>query len=376
MASPRSSAVAPPGSQSSSIETDQPLATAQSASGQALLRTQDSASFDSRTFMGIVSEKQARVYQVPMSPLQQAGGAQQSGSVAPATSGYTATSGKGSSSSASSASDGHHGSSSAHHHHQKLSKEQPSLEDLPMAKLLANSKQSASNCCSKIDLTDSSFVAAANIIQWRQPDEYCLITYLGTGNVVIYSLPLMRQLFEVDFIPLTNPRISSSMRFSRNGHCLYQPSKNEILKFSLNSQYKLLLNDMCGSLYVPREMPEMPRGGNFFKSLFSVTNSMANKISERDELFGNESIAGKPSRGVAKHVGSSSSSAGFDKLKSAAVGTMGHDLRMAREGLDERGEKLGDIEDKTLQMMNQAESYAQAAHHLAQKFKDKKWYQF
>lgn len=256
-----------------------------------------------------------------------------------------------------------------------------------MARLLT-SKHSSSNCCSKIDLTESSFVSSANIVQWRQPDEHCLVSYLGTGSLQVYSLPSMRLLYREDLVPLTSQRISSSMCFSRNGHCLYQPSRNEILKFTLNNQYKLMLNDMIGLLYVSREMPEMPRGGNFFKSLFSVTSSITSKQNERDELFGNESIAGKPSKGIAKHISASLASgasasgstatagANTDKLKQAAAGTMGHDLRLAREGLDERGEKLGAIEDQTAQMMNQAESYSQAAHQLAQKFKDKKWYQF
>lgn len=130
-------------------------------------------------------------------------------------------------------------------------------------------------------------------------------------------------------------------------------------------------------------MPEMPRT-NFFRSLFgSVASSAVSKQSDRDELFG-ECSAGKPSRGVAKHIGSAAGSApasgsnpaGLDKLKGAAMGAMGHDMRLAREGLDERGEKLSEIEDRTFQMMHQSESYAQTAHQLAQKFKDKKWYQF
>lgn len=87
-----------------------------------------------------------------------------------------------------------------------------------------------------------------------------------------------------------------------------------------------------------------------------------------------ENSAGKPSRGVARHIPGAGS--GMDKLNRAAAGTIGHELRMAREGLDERGEKLSELEDKTLQMMNQAESYGQSASNLVAKFKDKKWYQF
>lgn len=309
-------------------------------------------------FFAIVSEKQAKVYQVVP---------------APATTSPTEKSSSSSKGGGPFSSDRHH---EHHHHHHAGSKltQSTSVHDTEMAKLLVNK----SNCVSKLDLSESSFACKAGIIQMRQPDESCLVTYMATGNILVHSLPIMRPtgpLLDADFVPYSNQRIASSMCFSRNGHCLYQPSSNEISKFTISSQYKLLINEMTGSLYVPREMPEMPRP-NFFKSLFSVTSSVTSKQSERDELFG-ECSAGKASRGVAKHIGSGTASgSGLEKLKGAAVGTMGHDLRVAREGLDERGEKLGDIEDKTLQMMNQSESYAQAAHQLAQKFKDKKWYQF
>lgn len=46
------------------------------------------------------------------------------------------------------------------------------------------------------------------------------------------------------------------------------------------------------------------------------------------------------------------------------------------QGLSERGEKLDALEDRTRQMRDQAEHYSRNAHALAQKFKDKKWYQF
>lgn len=264
------------------------------------------------------------------------------------------------------------GNKSPGEQHQHEQRAKPSLAqaaaaaaaDWPMTRLLTNK----SNCYSKQDLSESSFACRSALVQMRQPDESCLVSYLATGNIVVHSLPQLRLLLDADFVPYAHWRIGASMGFSRNGHCLYQPSRSEINKFTISAQYYALVNEMTGLVYVAREMPEMPRG-NFFKSLFSVTSSAASKQSDRDELFG-ECSSGKPSRGIAKHI------SGLDKLKGAAASTMGHDVRFAREGLDERGEKLSDLEDKTLQMMNQSETYSQAAHQLAQKFKDKKWYQF
>ena len=41
----------------------------------------------------------------------------------------------------------------------------------------------------------------------------------------------------------------------------------------------------------------------------------------------------------------------------------------------ERGEKLGQLEDKTAKMAADAENFSSAAHQLMLRYKDKKWYQ-
>jgi hypothetical protein len=42
----------------------------------------------------------------------------------------------------------------------------------------------------------------------------------------------------------------------------------------------------------------------------------------------------------------------------------------------ERGEKLGELEERTERMKLEAEQYSSTAHQLKMKYKDKKWYQF
>ena len=44
--------------------------------------------------------------------------------------------------------------------------------------------------------------------------------------------------------------------------------------------------------------------------------------------------------------------------------------------LNERGEKLAGLGDKTEDMSLQAQAFSDAAHQLMLKYKDKKWYQF
>jgi len=56
-------------------------------------------------------------------------------------------------------------------------------------------------------------------------------------------------------------------------------------------------------------------------------------------------------------------------------GTVAGDVSRARMLLVERGDKLGQLDDKTAKMMSDAENFSSAAHQLMLKYKDKKWYQ-
>lgn len=43
--------------------------------------------------------------------------------------------------------------------------------------------------------------------------------------------------------------------------------------------------------------------------------------------------------------------------------------------LNERGDKLSALEDRTARMANEAENFSSAAHQLMVKYRDRKWYQ-
>ncbi|GFY09032.1 syntaxin-binding protein 5-like [Trichonephila clavipes] len=125
------------------------------------------------------------------------------------------------------------------------------------------------------------------------------------------------------------------------------------------------LQDMLGTLFVNKEIPEAPKQ-SFFKGLFSSGPS----VLDREELFGISS--GKPSKNIASHVHISSNT---EQIKGQS-GTLGGELAKVKQNLAERGEALSQLEDRTEKMMSEAESFQSAARQLATKFKDKKWYQF
>ncbi|XP_069195233.1 syntaxin-binding protein 5 isoform X2 [Procambarus clarkii] len=219
------------------------------------------------------------------------------------------------------------------------------------------------NCVYKQIITELSFVVKAEIIQIK--DSVCLVCYVATGHLSVFSLPSLRQLIYVDFLPLVDLRIARTFCFTNYGHGMYLCSPTEIQKFTLASDFCKDLQDLLGELFLPCDMPEAPKQ-SFFKGLFGGGVSQL----DREELFGESS--GKGSRSVAKHV--PGPTAQLEALNVRA-GTVAGDIAKTRNQLVERGQKLGDLEERTGKMMNEAESFSSVAHQLMLKYKDKKWYQ-
>lgn len=78
-----------------------------------------------------------------------------------------------------------------------------------------------------------------------------------------------------------------------------------------------------------------------------------------------EAAAGKASRSLAQHIPGQGSVEGIRVAAGGAVG----DLARARIALDERGQRLGELEERTAQMMASAETFSKHAHEVTQKGK-------
>lgn len=74
-----------------------------------------------------------------------------------------------------------------------------------------------------------------------------------------------------------------------------------------------------------------------------------------------ESTAGKASRSLAQHI---PGPGGMEGMKGAASGVVG-ELARARIALDERGQKLGELEERTAAMMASADSFSKHAHDVS-----------
>ncbi|XP_071492049.1 syntaxin-binding protein 5-like [Diadema antillarum] len=218
-------------------------------------------------------------------------------------------------------------------------------------------------CVYRTKVSESSYVVRSDVISMQ--NSVCLSCYVANGHVMAFSLPSFRLLLDKEYLPLTDLRIGRTFQFSSHGKGLYQCSPTEIQRYTICSEASENLHDMLGDLFLPVNTPEAPSKG-FFKGLFGGGGGAL----DREELFGE--TAGKPSKSVARHI---PGTGGLENVRAQAGGAMG-EVAKARIALYERGQKLSEVEERTAQMMANAENFQQAAKEMMQKYKDKKWYQF
>ncbi|KAK1805489.1 hypothetical protein P4O66_019789 [Electrophorus voltai] len=229
------------------------------------------------------------------------------------------------------------------------------------AKVIALPSQA---CAFKHNITETSFVLRADMVQVGTG--VCLACFCANGHIMTLSLPGLRPLLDVNYLPLTDMRIARTFCFTNLGQAMYLTSPTEIQRITYSQDVCENLQEMLSELFTPVETPEAPNRG-FFKGLFG---GGAQSL-DREELFG-ESGAGKASRSLAQHI---PGPGGIEGMKGAASGIVG-DLARARIALDERGQKLSEVEERTAAMMASADSFSKHAHEMMLKCKDKKWYQF
>ncbi|XP_069058811.1 syntaxin-binding protein 5-like isoform X5 [Pleurodeles waltl] len=214
------------------------------------------------------------------------------------------------------------------------------------------------------NITETSFILRADVV--IMCNCVCLACFCANGHIMTMSLPSLRPMLDVNYLPLTDMRIARTFCFTNGGQAMYLNSPTEIQRITFSAEMCDSLQDMLGDLFSPVETPEAQNRG-FLKGLFGGSGQTL----DREELFG-EAAAGKASRSLAQHI---PGPGGFEGVKGAAVGVMG-DLARTRIALDERGQRLGELEEKTTGMMYSAEAFSKHAHELMLKYKDKKWYQF
>ncbi|XP_077977362.1 syntaxin-binding protein 5-like isoform X2 [Glandiceps talaboti] len=224
-------------------------------------------------------------------------------------------------------------------------------------------------CAYRVKVTETSYAIKAEVVSMPSKstgrESYCLACYVANGHIMTFSVPGLRPLLDTEYLPLTDLRIARTFCFTNHGQALYLCTASEMQRITLCTETSENLQEMLGDLFLPVDTPEAPSKG-FFKGLFGGGSGTL----DREDLFGESS--GKASKSVAKHI---PGTGGLEGVKAASGGVAG-ELARARIALNERGEKLSELEERTAQMMANADNFSQAAHQIMQKYKDKKWYQF
>ncbi|XP_022655255.1 syntaxin-binding protein 5-like isoform X4 [Varroa destructor] len=219
------------------------------------------------------------------------------------------------------------------------------------------------NTVIKTNLTDTSFVICADVMQLKSCDVPCLVSYIANGSILIHSLPSLKPVFEDDLQTLVDPKISRIFCLSKNGHGLYMSSPTEFQKFTVSAEFCNQLQELKCTVHTTKEMPEAPKQ-SFFKGLFGGGPS----ILDREELFG-AAGSGKASKAIARHI--PGNAANLEGMKER-TGTVAGEVARTRMALDERGQALSQLEERSGRMMNEAEMFASTTSQLMNKYKDKK----
>ncbi|KAG9329347.1 hypothetical protein JZ751_005597, partial [Albula glossodonta] len=208
----------------------------------------------------------------------------------------------------------------------------------------------AQTCLYVHNITESSFVLCANVLPVC--NSVCLACFCANGHIMALSLPSLRPLLDVNYLPLTDMRIARTFCFTNGGQALYLSSPTELQRLACSQEMCDNLQELLGELFTPVETPEAQTRG-FLKGFFGGNA----QTFDREELFG-EAAAGKASRSLAQHI---PGQGGMEGMKAAAGGVVG-DLARARIALDERGQRLGELEERTALMMSSAEMFSKHAH--------------
>lgn len=238
--------------------------------------------------------------------------------------------------------------------------------------------------------------------------EYCLVCFTGNNGLTVYSLMDLTPLMETT---LDRFSLNTNATMLRNASVLVD---GRMLLSSLSSElHRLSLFAGENSLDLPHSLPtvhirgivlpERPKGllkslfGTFDLSIFAeVDKSARRKEREREERerepererardhrerdagdhdARQKLFEGRDSKAREKYERGGE---GNERVRDARKGVAGLKDQMNRnaELLNERGEKLSELAQKTAEMEDNSSEFYANAKKLADKYKNKKWYEF
>ncbi|RXM29937.1 Syntaxin-binding protein 5-like [Acipenser ruthenus] len=133
------------------------------------------------------------------------------------------------------------------------------------------------NCLYAHSITESSFVLRADVV--TVCNSVCLACFCANGHIMTLSLPSLRPMLDVNYLPLTDMRIARTFCFTNGGQALFLSSPTEVQRITFSQEMCENLQDMLGELFTPVETPEAQNRG-FLKGFFGGSG----QTFDREEL--------------------------------------------------------------------------------------------
>jgi len=218
------------------------------------------------------------------------------------------------------------------------------------------------------------------------------------GNVQVLSIPSLRQLLVGPLVKLVgamevgdeeDSSLLLKLDFSENGLGMFMVSQSEVQKFTTDSEMASQMAECSGELFVPCDMPELPKAG-FLRGLVGTSLFSGGSSAQRDAVDLDVIFSEKPStsavssmKSVARQIPANSINNplchqntinNMDNVNSKSI-TAGQAAQMAMQNLGERGERLNAVVDATENLRNNAMNLQSRSSKLVEKYEKKKWYQ-
>ncbi|KAG7260666.1 hypothetical protein CRUP_018451 [Coryphaenoides rupestris] len=85
-------------------------------------------------------------------------------------------------------------------------------------------------CVHKHSITEASFILRADVVQMSS--SVCLACFCANGHIMTLSLPGLRPLLDVNYLPLTDMRIARTFCFTHLGQAMYLTSPTEVQRIT------------------------------------------------------------------------------------------------------------------------------------------------
>eukprot|EP01137_Pigoraptor_chileana_P003667 Opistho-2@44191 len=216
----------------------------------------------------------------------------------------------------------------------------------------------------KIEVDDGGTIVKSGLIDIG--DESCLGCITNTGRFLVYGLLNLRPLLDGPCCDENWFGCLNRSSISRNGRVVLAAPWSQLQRVAVleDDSHADVDYDAC-KVFLSKQMPPKPSGG-LLRGMFGGASAL-----DREELFG---IPDPGANDIFARKREERASGNTERV-AAEAGSIKGTLQHAQDALKERGEKLGQLENKSEAMRADAEDWVNKLKEHNRKQAAKKWYE-